>query len=430
MSQVTQVKYEDWKPLIEHEDLPKVNNRFKKRVTARLLQNQLDEGCKESYANLGQQYLCETAANASGAFPANTNLKGYDPILIGMVRRSAPNNLGMELLGVQPMTGPTGLIFAIRSKYSIQGGTEALFNEANTAFSGKGTHAGTNPMPQANDTAYTFGTGLTTAEGEALGTSGGGTWAEMSFAIESVQVKADTRGLKAEYTHELQQDLMNIHGLSAEEELIQILSAELDAEQNRQIVRTIYHSAVVGAASTNSAGLYDLDVDSNGRWSVERFKGLHFQIELEANAIAQATRRGRGNFLVTSADVASALSIAGLLDCNSALKDNLSHDGVIENPFVGVLNGRFKVYVDPYAPANSGYCVVGYKGASAYDAGLFFCPYVPLIMVKTQSPDDFQPRIGFKTRYGMKANPFAAAGGDIVWNTNVYYRKFQVSNLR
>lgn len=418
-----------WGKLLESQELPAIKNNYRKSVVARLLENQRNEGCQESANNMGSQYLAETASNQSGAFPANTNLKGYDPILIGLVRRSAPNNIGFDVCGVQPMSGPTGLIFAIRSKYTSQGGTEALFNEANTAFSGTGTQAGTDPMPQADLNAYKPGTGMSTTDSEALGNTGNA-FAEMSFSIESVSVTAKVRALKAEYTHELQQDLMAIHGISAEEELINILSAELITEQNREVIRTIYNSAVVGSASTATPGVYDLDVDSNGRWSVERFKGLHYQMELEANAIAQATRRGRGNIIITSADVASALSIAGLLDCGGALQDSLSHDGIVENPFVGVLNGRFKVYVDPYAPSNSGYFVVGYKGANAYDAGLFFCPYVPLVMVKTVGQSDFQPRIGFKTRYGMVANPFANAGGAIAWNTNVYYRKSSVINLR
>lgn len=416
---------EKWSPLLEDKHIPAIKDSYRTKVTASLLENQELVGNPESNRNMG--VLTETAANQSGAFPAATNLKGYDPILIGLVRRSMPNNIGFDICGVQPMSGPTGLIFAIRSKYSTQGGTEALFNEANTAFSGTGTQAGTDPMPQADANAYKPGTGMSTTAKEALGNTGG-SWAEMAFSIESVAVTATARALKASYTNELAQDLQAIHGLDAEDELVNILSAELTTETNRELIRTIYNNAVVGAAGTSVAGKYDLDVDSNGRWSVERFKGLHFQLEVEANAIAQATRRGRGNIVITSADVASALSVAGLLDCGSALKDNLSYDGIVESPFVGVLNGRFKVYVDPYAPSNSGYAVVGYKGASAYDAGIFFCPYVPLTMSKTLGQDDFQPRIGFTTRYGIVANPFAAAS--LTWNTNVYYRKMQIANLK
>lgn len=412
---------EKWSPLLEDTELTSIKNSYRKRVTAKLLENQEQFGNPESHQNLG--VLNEVAANKTGA-----GVAGYDPILIGLVRRSMPNNIGFDVCGVQPMNGPTGLIFAIRSRYTAQDGTEALFNEANTAFGGTGTQTGTNPMPQADADAYKPGTGLATADGEALGNTGAA-WAEMAFSIESVSVTAKLKALKASYTNELAQDLLRLHGLDAEDELVNILSAELTTETNREVIRTIYNSAVVGCANGTAPGVFDLDLDSNGRWSVERFKGLHFQMEIEANAISQATRRGRGNIIITSADVASALSVAGLLDCGSALQDSLSHDGVVENPFVGVLNGRFKVFVDPYAPSNSGYAVVGYKGASAYDAGLFFCPYVPLVMSKTVGQDDFQPRIGFKTRYGIVANPFANPTGVVVWNTNVYYRKFQISNL-
>lgn len=425
------VLVEKWQQLLEEDSLPEIRGEYRKKVTAMLLENQERELISTA-AQGQQQYLLEAPANVSGAFPNAANLKGYDPILIALVRRSMPNLIAFDVAGVQPMSGPTGLIFAIKSKYTSQGGTEALFDEVNTAFSGTGTQAGTLPLPQADADAYKPGTGMSTTAGEALGDGLGTNFAQMAFSIDKVSVTAKTRALKAEYSMELQQDLKAVHGIDAEAELANILTNELLTEINREVIRTIYNNAVPGAQSgTEDAGIFDLDVDSNGRWSVERFKGLMFQIERDANMIALQTRRGRGNILMTSADVASALSIAGLLDCGSALKESLSHDGIVENTFVGILNNRFKVFVDPYVAPNVGYYVVGYKGASAYDAGLFYCPYVPLTMVRATGQDSFQPKIGFKTRYGMVANPFASSAGDgaLTWNTNVYYRKVQVSNL-
>jgi hypothetical protein len=341
--------------------------------------------------------------------------------------------MAYDVAGVQPMTGPTGLIFAMKSAYSTQAGTEALFNEADTDFSGAGTHAGSNPV----DGTYTTGTGL--ARNTAEGWGDGTTMNEMAFSIEKTTVTAKSRALKAEYTVELAQDLKAIHGLDAEGELSNILSQEILAEINREVIRTIYTVAKPGAASTATAGTFDLDVDSNGRWSVERFKGLLFNIERDANVIAQDTRRGKGNFIITSADVAAALSMAGVLDTGSAINGNgtLSVDDT-GNTFAGILNGRYKVYVDPYS-SNTGsasqFYVVGYKGSSAYDAGIFYCPYVPLQMVRAIDPDTFQPKIGFKTRYGMIANPFVTqANGTTDGDTftaarNQYYRKVKVANL-
>ena len=420
-----------WKDLLEAEDLPKIQNHYRKAVTAMLLENQ--ERDLVGATSQGQsQYLMEAPANVSGAFPAAANLKGYDPILIALVRRSMPNLIAFDVMGVQPMNGPTGLIFAIKSKYSTQGGTEALFNEAATAFSGTGTQAGTDPTSQADADAYKPGTGLTTTAGEALGDGGGTNFAEMAFSIDKVSVTAKTRALKATYSMEIQQDLKAVHGLDAENELANILTNELLSEINRECIRTIYNNAVEGAQSgVTAAGTFDLDTDSNGRWAVEKWKGLMFQIERDANVIAQQTRRGRGNILITSADVASALSIAGLLDCGSSLQENLSHDGVVQNTFVGILNNRFKVFVDPYVSTSIGYYIVGYKGQSAYDCGLFYCPYVPLTMVRSVGELSFAPAIGFKTRYGMVANPFASAAGDgaLGWKTNMYYRRVTVQNI-
>jgi len=356
---------------------------------------------------------------------------GYDPILISLVRRAVPNLIAYDICGVQPMTGPTGLIFAMRARYGSQGGAEALFNEADTDFAGTGTHA--NTLPNANTQLITTGTGLDTGDAEALGDGVGADYAEMAFSIEKVTVSAKTRALKAEYTTELAQDLKAVHGLDAETELANILQTEILTEINREVVRTIYTTSVVGASNTASAGVFDLDVDANGRWSVEKFKGLMFQIEQEANAIAKGTRRGKGNIVICSSDVASALQMAGVLDYTPALNSNSLEVDDTGNTFAGVLNGRFRVYVDPFAGGN--YLVVGYKGSSAFDAGLFYCPYVPLQMVRAVGENSFQPKIGFKTRYGMVANPFAQGDvssqglGSLANNVNKYYRKVRVTNL-
>ena len=413
-----------WAPILESESAPKIADNYRKEVTAVLLENQEREMAKQSEA------LFEAVpANAGGTGVAlggagtNANMAGYDPVLIALVRRAAPQLIAYDIAGVQPMTQPTGLIFAMKSKYTSQAGAEALFNEADTDFSGTGTHAGSNPV----DGTYTTGTGITTANAEDLG--GATAFNQMAFSIEKTTVTAQTRALKAEYTVELAQDLKAVHGLDAEGELSNILSSEIQAEINREVVRTVYAAAKVGAeVNTATAGTFDMDVDSNGRWSVEKFKGLMFQIEREANAIAQTTRRGRGNFIICSSDVASALAMAGVLDYTPALAGNngLNVDES-STTFAGVLNGKYKVYVDPYSAnqSTSQFFVVGYKGSSAFDAGLFYCPYVPLQMVRAVDPSTFQPKIGFKTRYGMVANPFTSLSS----GTNIYYRKVAVTNL-
>jgi hypothetical protein len=433
-----------WQPVLEHADLPKIGDSYRRAVTATILENQ-ERAMKEDAA-----FLNEAApTNSTGA-----NISNWDPILISLVRRAMPNLIAYDIAGVQPMTGPTGLIFAMRSRFDAQDGTEALFDEADTDFSGRNkagssvdgfsstAHSGTNPEV-LNDTpagTYTTGTGMTTAAAEALGDASGNSFAEMAFSIEKSTVTAKSRALKAEYTMELAQDLKAIHGLDAETELANILSAEILAEINREVVRTIYTNAEKGspAGHVTNAGIFDLDTDSNGRWSVERFKGLMFNLERDANRIAQRTRRGKGNIIITSADVASALQMAGVLDYTPALNNNLNVDDT-GNTFAGVLNGRFKVYIDPYSAnsASAHYYVVGYKGTSPYDAGMFYCPYVPLQMVRAVGQDTFQPKIGFKTRYGLQANPFAEAGtGDAAVingagsaNANRYYQRVQVANL-
>ena len=422
---------EKWAPVLNHEGSAPIENSYKREVTAVLLENQEREMAKQTEA------LFEAApANSVGSYSDTGGIAKFDPVLISLVRRAMPQLIAYDIAGVQPMTQPTGLIFAMKSRYSTQGGTEALFNEANSAFSGTGTQSGS---AAGGDAAA--GAGITTAAAERLGQggSGDGSFAAMSFSIEKTSVVAKTRALKAEYSVELAQDLKAVHGLDAEGELSNILSTEILAEINREVVRTVYRTAVAGAAvGTATAGTFDLDVDSNGRWSVEKFKGLMFQIEREANAIGQQTRRGRGNFIITSADVASALAMAGVLDYSSGLsgKNNLTVDDT-STTFAGVLNGKYKVYVDPYSSnvSASQFFVVGYKGASAFDAGLFYCPYVPLQMVRAVDPNSFQPKIGFKTRYGMVANPFVdlddASGstGDLISNKNYYYRRVTVTNL-
>jgi len=411
-----------WAPVLEHADLQPIADPYKKAVTAVVLENQ-ERALREE-----KGIMEATHANATGA-----SVDNYDPILISLVRRALPNLMAYDVAGVQPMTGPTGLIFAMKSHYTSQSGTEALFNEADTDFSGNGgsNHAGSNPV----DGTYTTGVGVSTATAEGFGDST--TLNEMAFSIEKTTVTAKSRALKAEYTVELAQDLKAIHGLDAESELSNILSQEILAEINREVIRTIYKVAKPGAASTATPGTFDLDVDSNGRWSVERFKGLLFNIERDANVIAQDTRRGKGNFIICSSDVASALAMAGVLDYTPALSTNLNVDDT-GNTFAGVLNGRYKVYIDPYS-ANTGaaaqFYVAGYKGTSAYDAGLFYCPYVPLQMVRAIDPNTFQPKIGFKTRYGMIANPYVTqAGGATDGDTftadrNQYYRRVKVANL-
>jgi len=418
---------EKWQPVLEHNDLPEIKDAYRRAVTTVILENQ-EKALRED-----SSFLSEAApTNATG-----NSVDNWDPILISLVRRAMPNLIAYDVAGVQPMTGPTGLIFAMRSRYSSQTGTESMFNEADTDFSGAGAQVGTNPAVLNDGTAgtYTNGTGMATATAEALGDSAGNSFAEMAFSIEKQTVTAKSRALKAEYTMELAQDLKAIHGLDAETELANILSAEILAEINREVVRTIYTTAVKGAANdTATAGIFDMDVDSNGRWSVEKFKGLMFQVERDANAIAQQTRRGKGNLIICSSDVASALQMAGVLDTSPALNNNLNVDDA-GNTFAGVLNGRYKVYIDPYSAntADKQYYTVGYKGTSPYDAGLFYCPYVPLQMVRAVGENTFQPKIGFKTRYGLTANPFAqgttAGLGALTANTNLYYRRVQVTNI-
>jgi len=431
---------EKWSPVLAHPDLPKIEDSYKRAVTTVILENQ-EKAIRED-----RNFLREAApTNATGA-----DVENWDPILISLVRRSMPNLIAYDVCGVQPMTGPTGLIFAMRARFASMDGAEALGNEADSGISNddaagdltSSAMTGSNPAalndsPSAGQ--YTSPTGMTTAQGEALGDADANSFAEMAFSIEKTTVTAVTRALKAEYTMELAQDLKAIHGLDAETELANILSGEILAEINREVVRSIYVSAVKGAqVNTTTAGIFDLDTDSNGRWSVEKFKGLMFALERDANAIGQQTRRGKGNIIICSADVASALQMAGVLDYTPALNNNLNVDDTSAT-FAGVMNGRFKVYVDPYSAnvAASQYYVVGYKGTSPYDAGVFYCPYVPLQMVRAVGENTFQPKIGFKTRYGIAANPFhtgviAAATAEstsITANTNKYYRRVKVTNL-
>ena len=428
-----------WNGVLDHPDLPTISDPYRKAVTAVVLENQAVEMQKSGM-------ITETINNTTGAA-----IQNFDPILISLVRRSLPNLIAYDVCGVQPMTGPTGLIFAMRSRYSTQTGTEAFYNEANTFFSGSNAAITAAQLAQltsltlAANTTETFTsnafpvTAMTTSQGENLGDgAAGNTFQEMAFSIEKVTVTAKTRALKAEYSMELAQDLKAVHGLDAETELANILSTEILAEINREVIRTIYGVAKLGAqVGTTTRGIFDLDTDSNGRWMVEKIKGLAFQIEREANTIAKQTRRGKGNIMLCSSDVASALSMAGILDYNSALQGqvNLTVDDT-GNTFAGTLFGRIKVYIDPYFPAGSTneFAVVGYKGSNAYDAGLFYCPYVPLQMVRAVDTGTFQPKIGFKTRYGLVSNPFAdgtaaATQGALTAQSNVYYRGFVVKNL-
>jgi hypothetical protein len=462
---------EKWAPLLDYQGLDGIKDSHRRMVTAVLLENQ-EKFLREERQFLGEASFSSNAATAAGTGFAGQStvggpVAGFDPVLISLIRRSMPNLVAYDLAGVQPMNGPTGLIFAMRSRYVDQTGAEAFFDEVDSGFSGRkstqtqyavdptveanvgfGTTAqvGSNPglltSSGATQNAYNVGGGMATFDAERLGASGQESFNEMAFSIEKVTVTAKSRALKAEYSLELAQDLKAIHGLNAEAELANILSTEILAEINREVIRTIYKTAEAGAQfNTATAGTFDLDVDSNGRWSVEKFKGLIFQIERDANAIAQRTRRGKGNIIMCSSDVASALSMAGLLDYTPALNANLNVDDT-GNTFAGVLNGKYRVFIDPYsggagnpaAGATGGqYYVVGYKGSSPYDAGLFYCPYVPLQMVRAVGENTFQPKIGFKTRYGLVANPFAEGKtrglGQILTNSNRYYRRVQVSNL-
>tara|TARA_R110001606_G_scaffold242960_3_gene390825 strand:- start:3335 stop:4747 length:1413 start_codon:yes stop_codon:yes gene_type:complete len=461
---------EKWAPLLDYEGLDSIKDNHRRAVTAVLLENQEKFLREETAFNSGIN-LMESPTNSagtggfSGSATAAGPVAGFDPVLISLIRRSMPNLVAYDLAGVQPMNGPTGLIFAMRSRYTNQSGDESFYNEVDSAFSGQdagfdltggmsdvnagmGTTAqnGTNPsvlnpVGSASSTAYNVGQGMQTGDSEALDGTSNNAFNQMAFSIEKVTVTAKSRALKAEYSLELAQDLKAIHGLNAEAELANILSTEILAEINREVIRTIYKVAEQGAVTnTATAGTFDLDIDSNGRWSVEKFKGLLFQIERDANAIAQRTRRGKGNIVMCSADVASALTMAGILDYTPALNANLNVDDT-GNTFAGTINGKFKVYIDPYsanlsaANASGGnqYYVVGYKGSSPYDAGLFYCPYVPLQMVRAVGENSFQPKIGFKTRYGIVANPFAEGTnqglGRLGVNQNRYYRRVAVKNL-
>jgi len=446
---------EKWAPILNHDGLGEIQDPHKRMVTSVLLENQ-EKMLREESEFLGEAAPTNSTTGGTGA------ISNFDPVLISLIRRSMPNLVAYDLAGVQPMNGPTGLIFAMRSRYAGQGGEEAFYNEADSAFSGQNNNfdrtggmtqaavglgttnqQGTNPgaldgtfPATADGTTYNVGNGMTTQSAEALGDGTSNEFNEMAFSIEKVTVTAKSRALKAEYSLELAQDLKAIHGLNAEAELANILSTEILAEINREVIRTIYNVAVPGAqANVATGGTFDLDIDSNGRWSVEKFKGLIFQMERDANAIAQQTRRGKGNMILCSADVASALTMAGVLDYTPALNANLNVDDS-GNTFAGVLQGKYKVYIDPYAANVSAnqYYVVGYKGSSPYDAGLFYCPYVPLQMVRAVGENTFQPKIGFKTRYGMVANPFARGAsldnpGVIARNSNRYYRRVKVLNL-
>lgn len=414
---------EKWKTILDHDSCESIQSYQKRAVTAQLLENQAYGLARESGEVLNE----DAPANQVGTYPNSGGMAKYDPVLIQMVRRSVPKMIAFDVCGVQPLKLPTGLIFSIRSKYTAMNGVEARFNEANTGFSGTGVHAGSNPVSGA----YTTGSTIATNVAETIGSAGGPAWAEMSFAIERIMVEAGSRALKAEYSRELEQDLKSVHGLNADSVLSEILSGELLIEQNREVIRKIYTSAVPGAVSTQVAGTFDLDVDANGRWSGEKFKGLVFQMERDANAIGHLTRRGRGNFIICSADVASALAMAGSLDYTPALKDTLNVDDT-NSTFAGILNGKYKVYVDPYS-ANvndeSQFYVMGYKGASAWDAGLYYCPYIPLQKMSVVDNNTAGQKIFYKTRYGLKANPFAAPNGDIADNSNVYFRRVKVINL-
>ena len=449
-----------WLPVLEHPDLPAIRDSHRRNVMATLLENQERASREDSYGSGGYRgvtLLGEAApANAMGASSSTASAGAvdiFDPVLISLVRRSMPNLIAYDICGVQPMTGPTGLIFAMRSRFTSQTGTEALFNEANTSFgaSAQGNTAslgaantspaaaatGSDPTARASGSGYTVETGMSTTAAETLGDASTNSFQQMAFSIEKVAVTAVSRALKAEYTMELAQDLKAVHGLDAETELANILSAEVLAEINREVIRTINYSAVAGAQeNVTTAGTFNLDTDSNGRWMVEKFKGLLFQIERDANRIAKATRRGKANVMICSSDVASALQMAGVLDYTPAMAVNLQVDDT-GNTFAGTLNGRIKVYIDPYFSSSSGkqYLTLGYKGSSAFDAGLFYCPYVPLQMVRAVGQDTFQPKIGFKTRYGIVSNPFATTAADgrtAVFgggDGNVYYRFVAVTNL-
>ena len=431
---------EKWAPVLEHGDVPSIADKHKKATTARLLENQ-EQALREDAQNMGGNFISEAAAANN---QAGSDIATFDPVLISLVRRAMPNLIAYDIAGVQPMTGPTGLIFAMKSRYSTQIGDEALHNEANSGFSGTGTQqagpTGLEGVTDADtdgdigdeaDIVNTFGEAMSTDAAERLGVgeSGDGSFGEMAFSIEKATVTAKSRALKAEYTMELAQDLKAVHGLDAEAELANILSSEILAEINREMIRTVYTKANLGAQQSNLAikGIFNVDTDSDGRWMAEKFKGLIMQIERESNKIALDTRRGKGNFVLVSSDVASALAASGTMDYSPALSTGLQVDDT-GNTFAGVLNGRLKVYIDPYA--TSDFVCVGYRGTNPYDAGLFYCPYVPLTMVKAVGENDFQPRIGFKTRYGIQQNPFVGtADGAGTNRSNPYFRIFRVDSM-
>jgi hypothetical protein len=456
---LSQQLQEKWQPILDHKDAGEIQDSYKRACTAILLENQ-EQYLKEAAPSnsMGGGFAAAQATSSAG------DLQGFDPVLISLVRRAMPQMIAYDVCGVQPMSGPTGLIFAMKAKYVAQGGNEALFNEADTDFSGAQPAGDTTgggaslPAPDSGGTqaapgdtfaatgsgidhagvAHTgndpldgvpgVGRGMTTAQGEALGSASSPAFAEMAFTIERIAVEAKSRALKAEYSSELAQDLKAVHGLDAETELANILSNEILAEINREVVRTIYSSATLGVqqADVGASGVYDVDTDSDGRWSAEKFRGLAFQIEREANVIAKETRRGKGNMIICNSDVASALSMSGLLDFSPVFGKGISVDDT-GNTFAGVLNGRFKVYIDPYYSGSHNYVCVGYKGDSPYDAGMFYCPYVPLQMVRAVGENTFQPKIGFKTRYGLVKNPFASTA--LGARGNEYYRIFSVTNL-
>lgn len=431
-----------WEPLLNVKDLPKISDLNRRNVTAALLEN-TEKAIREAGGYAPKSLLeAGVPTNVTGA-----EIDNYDPVLISMVRRTMPNLMAYDVCGVQPMTGPVGLIFAMRSRYTNQTGAETFYNEVNTAYSS--VLSGANTMGQkhvgslpgstsvtanvAEEGIYNYGGGMSTAQSEALGASGNTAIPQMSFSIEKVSVTAQSRALKAEYSQEMAQDLKAIHGLDAETELANILSTEILAEINREVIRTIAVTATRGANSgTTTQGIFDLDADSNGRWSVEKFKGLMFHIETECNQIARDTRRGKGNIMICSSDVASALQMAGILDYAPALNSNQLQVDDSGNTFAGVINGRLRVYIDPYASGGN-YAVVGYKGSSTFDSGLFYCPYIPLQMVRAVGEDNFQPRIAFKTRYGMVANPYAegitVGNGSLTKDSNKYYRRLLITNL-
>jgi hypothetical protein len=453
MQMLTEDLKNKWGPVLEDSRFGKIKDPLREAVTAILLENtQKDLRETRAHLNSATRELLEAAIpvnfmGASSSTPGDGSIDTFDPILINMVRRSAPNFVAYDLVGVQPMTGPTGLIFAMRSRYSNQTGSETFYNEVNTMFSsvlsGANTlglkHVGDGPFGNsttiANQAAtglYNYGGAMSRAQAEALGTTSNAAYPQMAFSIEKNTVTAGSRALAAEYTLELAQDLKAVHGMDARAELINILSTEILAEINREVVRTVNLAAEIGCQeNTTQAGFFDLDTDSNGRWSVEKWKGIHFQIERECNRLAKSTRRGKGNIAIMTADLASALQAAQQLDYTPSLQNSFNPDDT-GSTYIGMLNGKVRCYIDPYATGGQ-YCTVGYKGASAWDAGIYYCPYVPMQLMNAVRPDEFTPRIGFKTRYGMTANPFAqgttAGAGTIVVDSNVYYRKFLVTNL-